>query len=85
MKAVTWPQVLRVLPDDETRSYAVRRLRDAGFSADSFASKTKARETVAEVLTRIEDRLEGERGSTKATARSKIQKVRRSLENELWP
>ncbi len=81
-KPVSWRQVVGVLPDDETRSYAVTSLRDAGFSLDSFAAKTKARETVAEALVRIEDRLEA---SHKNAARLKIQKVRRSLELELWP
>lgn len=54
-KRVSWPDVLRVLPDAENRSYAVAALADTGFSLDSFASKTKAREAVA----RLEDRLEG--------------------------
>lgn len=80
-KRVSWPDVLRVLPDGETRSWLTRRLRDAGFSPDSFASQAKARATVADALTRIEDRLDAKphRG------RLAIQAIRRVLELEIWP
>jgi hypothetical protein len=80
-----WPDVVRVLQDAETRSYAVNALRDAGFSPDSFESQRKARETVAEALVRLEDQAELCRGSLAARRREAIRQIRRALELELWP
>lgn len=80
--ALQWSDVYRGLPDDETRSCAVRAILDAGFSATSFDCQRKAREAVCEALIRIEDRLEGSR---KARERAAVRPIRRRLESELWP
>lgn len=55
---LTWPDVVRVLPEPETRSYALSRFRDSGFDADSFGHRRAAREAMASALTRAEDWLE---------------------------
>jgi hypothetical protein len=82
-----------VLPDDDERSRVVSALRDSCFSVDAFATQRKAREIVANELTRAEDRLElaaidaGRRGSIgeRLTARRlAIRAIRRRLEWELW-
>lgn len=75
----TWPDVLRALQDDETRSYALRRFREAGFSADSFANKTESRATVARGLTEAEDWLELRYPKRD---RSALRDLRRQLEAE---
>jgi hypothetical protein len=83
MSLVTWPKVLRCLGRDETRSWALSQIRDAGITGDSFGSKTSARQTVCEVLIRTEDWLEGEHRQW--PERDSIRKTRRQLEQELWP
>ena len=83
-RAVAWPEVLRCLSADETRSCVVQRLRQAGFTADDFASQRKARECVADALTAVEDRAETRRPKAQAE-RTAIRAVRRRLELELWP
>lgn len=92
-----WRDVVRVVQGDETRSYVVDRLTNAGFSVDSFGGTRKAREIVADALTRVEDRLElvavkWETGAGRARGwkraseeRAAIRPVRRCLELELWP
>lgn len=60
--AVSWPEVLRAVPRDETRSYALSRFRDSGFSADSFGHRRTAREALCEALIATEDWIEAERG-----------------------
>ena len=88
---VTWPEVLRVLQDDETRSCALASFRTSGFDAETFGRKREAREAIADGLTRTEDRLEYrelDRGRGHVDARRQrlaISDVRRLLERELWP
>lgn len=81
---VTWPEVLRAVSGDETRSYVIQRLRGAGFSADDFGHQRKAREVVADALTPSEDRLELS-GPKAQVERAAIRDARRRLEWELWP
>lgn len=83
-KAVGYPDVLRVVQDDETRSYALRCFRDSGFSADSFAHRRAAREAMAGALTLTEDWLEAEH-PRRVADRVALRGVRRALELELWP
>lgn len=86
-----WPDVLRVLQDDEARSYATTRYRAAGFGPDDFARSRAAREAMADALTRTEDWLEMlgvdgiRRGAKLEAERAAIRDVRRRLETELWP
>lgn len=88
---VAWRDVLAVLQDDETRSYALSRFRDAGFSADAFGHRRAAREALADALTRTEDWLEyrevdhPRRAHWYRPQREAIRGVRRRLEWELWP
>jgi hypothetical protein len=87
----TWPDVLRCLPEDETRSCAIGRYRDAGFAADSFGHRRNAREAMADALTRTEDWLEyrevdlPRRAHLYRAERDAIRDVRRRLEWELYP
>lgn len=74
------PDVLRVLPDPETRSLALSRFRDRGFSLDSF-SRPAARAAMAEALTRAEDWLELDH-PRRTGERAAIRRVRRALESE---
>jgi hypothetical protein len=85
-----------VLPGDAARFGLVASVKASGFDADSFATKRRARELVADGLTRLEDRLELEaidaggygRGLRRAELtrqRETIRGVRRRLEQELWP
>lgn len=78
MRRVTWPEVLAAVQGDAERLAVTSRLREGGFSADSFARLIDARVTVAEALVRVE-------GSVAARERSRVQAVRRRLERELWP
>ena len=88
---VTWPEVLRVLQDDETRSYSLTSFKALGFGAETFGRIRDAREAVADGLTRAEDMLEYrelDRGRGHVDARRQrlaICEVRRRLEWELWP
>lgn len=83
-QAVTWAEVLRCLgPGAETRALAISHFRKAGFSADSFAHKTKARQAAAAALTAAEDWLEVEH--PRAGERAAVRLVRRRLETECWP
>jgi hypothetical protein len=94
--AVTWSAVVRALFGDSERSYVAQTLRDRGFSADSFASRTEARRLVCDALTRVEDGLEhaaidaGRSAAGRTRARLKerraaIRALRRRLEQEIWP
>lgn len=85
VRRVTWPEVLAAVQGDAERFAVTSRLREGGFSADSFARLIDARVTVAEALVRVEDQLEERRGSVAARERSRVQAVRRRLELELWP
>ena len=82
---VCWRDVVRVLPDPETRSYALSAFRGSGFDADSFGHKTKAREALADALTRAEDWLEltYPRSPRRQAERTAIRELRRRLEGEL--
>ena len=84
VRRVTWPEVLAAVQGDAERLAVTSRLREGGFSADSFARLIDARVTVTEALVRVEDQLEGRRGEA-ARERSRVQAVRRRLELELWP
>jgi hypothetical protein len=81
---VCWPDVLRVVQGDETRSYALTRFRHSGFDADSFARLIAARVAAVDALTRTEDWLES-KGPRTERERLAIRDVRRRLEVELWP
>jgi hypothetical protein len=92
---IRWPEVLGCLAEDETRSYALSRVRDAGFTADEFSSGDAsrgaararwrgAREAMADALTRTEDWLEMEH-PRRERERHAIREVRRRLELDLWP
>ena len=82
-RRVEWPEVLRALPDPETRSYALQILRDRGFSPAFFDERNEVRLGVSEALTRTEDWLEMRRATRRLEAlRTGIQAVRRRLEDE---
>jgi hypothetical protein len=78
-----WPDVLRALSSDESRSTAIARFRAAGFTADDFGHVPSARSAMCDSLTRAEDALELKRGSSAATERAAIKIIRRRLEAEL--
>lgn len=80
---VEWTDVLRALPDPETRSYALQILRDRGFSPVFFGERNDVRQAVADALTATEDWLEMRRVTPRLEAlRLGIRDVRRRLENE---
>jgi hypothetical protein len=83
-RPIGWRDVLGAVQRDETRSWLTDRFRDSGFTADSFASQRKAREAVADCLTRLEDWIGNEHPGWKADLAG-IKAVRRRLELELWP
>jgi hypothetical protein len=81
-----WPTVLRALQDDEGRLDVMSRYRAAGFTPDDFANVRAARETMADALTRTEDRVELLRAASRRDEqRRAVRDVRRRLERELWP
>ncbi len=82
-KPVTWSGVLRCLGRDESRSWALNRIRNTGITGDSFGVKTSARRTVCETLIRLEDWLEASHPVW--AERKSVRSVRRQLESELWP
>ena len=82
-RVVEWPDVLRVIQADQTRSLVLGQFKDSGFNADSWSSRW-AREKMAGLLTAAEDRHELERGPSRAAERQAISVVRRRLELELW-
>lgn len=93
-RVLGWPEVLRAVQDDEARSFTFASFRAAGFTPDHWVDRhmgRKAREAMADALTRTEDRLEMSaadeiRGrSRRESARAEIRIVRRQLEVELWP
>jgi hypothetical protein len=84
-RPVTWPDVLRVIQEEPTRSTALARFRAAEFKADDFATRRNARESILEGLVSAEDALESARGEGATAARRAIRAVRRRLEVELWP
>lgn len=76
-----WPDVLRVLQHDESRSRALGRYRAGGFSPDDFVTRpVAARLAMADALTRVEDWLEVSRGDRALESRAAIQAVRRRQE-----
>lgn len=81
---IAWVDVLRCLQSDRARSGATIAYRAAGFSADDFANVRKAREAMADALTRTEDDLEMA-GPRAQAERAAIRAVRRRLERELHP
>jgi hypothetical protein len=82
---IGWPDVLRVIPDEPTRSTALSRFRAAGFKPDEFAHHRNVRESVLEGHVSAEDALEAIRGEGATASRRAIKAVRRRLEVELWP
>ncbi len=78
---ISYPDVLRALSSDETRSAALTAYRTAGFSPDDFAHRLAARAAMAEALTAVEDGCEL-RGSRRE--REAVRAVRRRLEREIW-
>lgn len=90
-RPITWPDVLRVLTADETRSYALNHYRHAGFTPDQFGHLRNARETLSDALTSTEGWLEMQsvdgrrRGERYESERIALREVRRRLELELWP
>jgi hypothetical protein len=82
-RPTTYRDVLRVLQSDAARSGALMRYRAAGFTADDFATRRNARETMADALSRTEDVLEGVRGAHAQAERAVIRDVRRRLEIEV--
>lgn len=81
MSMVTWRMVLGVLQHDETRSYALKLYRDAGFSPDSFRVSPQARTACREALTRTEDYWELAHPRMPRVG-AVIREVRRALEAE---
>lgn len=79
-----WPDVLRCLQTDKTRSYVLHRFRACGFSASSWWRRS-ARRKMAELLTAAEDGLEHARACAEVADRVAIRTARRRLEQELWP
>jgi hypothetical protein len=79
MNRVTWPEVLRALDRDETRSMALNQFRTSGFNADSFRRLIDARRCLARALTAAEDWVELEHPRW---GRTGIRAVRRRLELE---
>lgn len=89
-----WSDVVAVLFDDTARFQVLAKLRDKGFTADSFATKRMARAIVADALSRLEDGLElaaidaggdgrGLRRKRLTEQREALAVVRRQLEGEL--
>ena len=81
---VSWPDVLRCLGRDESRSYALDRIRDRGFSGSSCGDRFALRSTrdlVAGALTATEDWLE--LTHPRWPERQSIRDVRRRLEMEV--
>ena len=76
-----WPDVLRVLQDDETRSQALGHYRAAGFTPDDFGRSRLARESMAQALTAVEDWLETAH-PRRLAEREALRRVRRRV--EVW-
>lgn len=83
LKPLTWSEVYRYLPDEETRSYAIGGLREHGFSSGSSWGSSQSRVALCEVLTRLEDKLELEHIKGNSLRRG-LQSVRRRLEWEIY-
>ena len=85
VERVCWRDVVRVLPDPETRSCALSAFRGSGFDADSFGTRRSAREALADALTRAEDWLEltYPRSPRRQAERAAIRELRRRLEGEV--
>ena len=84
--AVEWRDVLRCLQEDETRSCALTSFKAMDFDAETFRRIRKAREAIADGLTRAEDMLESmPRCARRDGEMASIRDVRRRLEIELWP
>ncbi len=82
--ALGWPDVLYAVQNDEARSAALGLYRARGFRPDDFGRIRRAREAMADALTRTEDMLEM-RGRRSDDERARVRAVRRQLEWELWP
>lgn len=79
-----WGDVLRPLQRDEARSVALSLYRARGYSPDDFGRVRAARGAMADALSRTEDWLEIEHPRCE-TERAAVRRVRRALEQELWP
>lgn len=80
-RAITYPQVLRVLQRDEMRSMALKHFKIHGGNADSFKTK-RNQQLMADALTALEDWMEikHERWHDE---RSSVKNVRRLIEDYL--
>lgn len=83
-RPITWRDVSACLEGVEARSRAMSQYKAAGFTADDFGHLRLPRETMASVLTQVEDWLESEHPGRKRE-REVIKVIRRRLEVELEP
>jgi hypothetical protein len=83
-RSIAWPDVLRVLSADRTRSRVLERYRAAGHTPDAFGTSRASRACMADTLARAEDALEIG-GSSTRMERAAIRDLRRRLEMELEP
>lgn len=82
-RAVQWPEVLAAIQRTEIRKTVLDQFRSGGFNAESWRLRS-AREAMAGLLTRAEDRVELEHPGW-ARDRVALRTVRRRLELELFP
>lgn len=83
LKPLTWSEVYRYLPDEETRSWCIRGLKEHGFSSGSNWGCKPSRVALCEVLTKLEDKLELEHIKGNSLRRG-LQSIRRRLEWEIY-
>lgn len=81
-RRVEWPDVIRALENDETRSVVLNRFRSRGFNAESFRLRS-AKEALADALSHGEDWLEMNHGR-RLDEREALKAVRRRLEWEIY-
>lgn len=75
----TWREVVRAIPDPETRSSVSAKYKEAGFSMDEFEHSKTAQKALLKLLIRLEDAEERIRKEHPA------RKFRRQLEIALYP
>lgn len=80
-----WGDASRVLPTLERGSEIVSRLREAGYPANRWGSRESLR-VLVECCVKVEDAWEADNEYRKPCAgRRKLRKLRRGLENAVWP